>query len=48
MAVGAEPVERSGDLQRLMVADLIGASLPLTVIRGGRAIEVQLVPDELT
>jgi S1-C subfamily serine protease len=47
VAVGAEPVESSGDLQRLMVADLIGASLPVSVVRRGRLIEVELVPDEL-
>jgi len=47
VAVGAEPVERSGDLQRLMVADLIGVPLPVTVIRSGRTIEIELVPDEL-
>lgn len=47
VAVGAEPVENALDLQRLMVADLIGASLPLAVIRSGRLIEVELVPVEL-
>jgi S1-C subfamily serine protease len=47
VSVGAEPVESAGDLQRLMVADLIGTSLPLSVIRSGRLIEVELVPDEL-
>jgi len=47
VAVGAEPVQSAGDLQRLMVADLIGAALPVTLIRGGRATEVELVPAEL-
>ena len=47
VAVGAETVERATDLQRLMVAELIGAPLPLTVIRSGRLTEVELVPDEL-
>jgi len=47
VAVGADTVETATDLQRLMVAELIGAPLPLTVIRSGRLTEVELVPDEL-
>jgi S1-C subfamily serine protease len=47
VAVGAEPVESAGDLQRLMVAELIGAPVPLSIIREGRLIDVDLVPDEL-
>ena len=47
VAIGAEAVESAGDLQRLMVADLIGTSLPVAVIRSGRVIDVELVPDEL-
>ena len=47
VAVGAETVESATDLQRLMVAELIGAPLPLTVIRSGRLTDVELVPDEL-
>jgi S1-C subfamily serine protease len=47
VAVGAEPVENAGDLQRLMVAELIGAPVPLSIIRDGRLIDVDLVPDEL-
>jgi S1-C subfamily serine protease len=47
VAIGAEPVESAGDLQRLMVADLIGTSLPVAVVRSGRLIDVELVPDEL-
>jgi S1-C subfamily serine protease len=47
VAVGAEPVENAGDLQRLMVAELIGEPVPLSIIRDGRLIEVDLVPDEL-
>jgi S1-C subfamily serine protease len=48
VAVGGQPVETVTDLQRLMVADLIGAPVALSVIRQGRALEVELVPDELT
>ena len=48
VGLGAEPVESAGDLQRLMVADLIGAELPVSLIRRGRLLEVELVPVELT
>ena len=41
VAVGAEPVENAGDLQRLMVAELIGAPVPLAIIRDGRLIDRQ-------
>ena len=47
VAVGGEPVETAGDLQRLMVAELIGASVSVSVIRRGQRIEVDLIPDEL-
>ena len=47
VAVEGETVESAVDLQRLMVADLIGAALALSVIRHGRRIDVRLVPDEL-
>ncbi len=36
-----------GDLQRLMVAELIGATVPITVIRQGRTLKLDLVPAEL-
>jgi serine protease Do len=36
-----------GDLQRLMVAELIGATVPVTVIRQGRTLQLDLVPVEL-
>jgi serine protease Do len=48
VAVGSEPVETVTDLQRLMVADLIGSPVILSLIRQGRPLEVELVPDELT
>ena len=35
------------DIQRLMVADLIGATVPATVIRQGRAQTLEIVPEEL-
>jgi serine protease Do len=46
--VGANPVRDVTDLQRLMVAELIGARVPFTVVRDGRALELDVVPDELT
>ena len=36
-----------GDLQRLMVAELIGVSVPVTIIRQGRTLKLDLVPVEL-
>ena len=35
------------DLQRLMVAELIGVEVPVTVVRDGRELELRLVPEEL-
>jgi S1-C subfamily serine protease len=37
-----------GDLQRMMVAELIGATVPVVVIRNGATLELDLVPSELT
>ena len=45
--VDGNRVEDVGDLQRLMVAELIGATVPVTVIRQGRTLELDLVPAEL-
>jgi serine protease Do len=36
------------ELQRVMVAELIGRKVPVDVVREGRAIQVSLVPDEMT
>ena len=35
------------DLQRLMVAELIGVEVPVTIVRDGRPLELRLVPEEL-
>jgi S1-C subfamily serine protease len=35
------------DLQRLMVADLIGREVRIAVVRGGRRLELTVVPSEL-
>ena len=40
-------VHDAGDLQRMMVAELIGATVPATVIRQGRTLRLELVPVEL-
>jgi serine protease Do len=45
--VDGAPVEGVGDLQRLMVGELIGESVTLTVFRGERTLAVTLVPFEL-
>jgi serine protease Do len=45
--VDGRPVETVTDLQRLMVGDLIGERVTLTVFRDGRALAVTLVPIEL-
>ena len=47
VAVAGTPVGRVDDLQQLMVAELIGAPVEVSVIRGGRRLELELVPDEL-
>jgi S1-C subfamily serine protease len=45
--VAGKPVESVGDLQQLMVADLIGSPIPVSLIRQGRTLDVELVPEEL-
>ena len=47
LEVDGVPVEGVTDLQRLMVGDLIGAGVELTVFRSGRTFTVTLVPIEL-
>ena len=46
--LGGSAVTSVDDLQRLMVAELIGAELDVTVLRSGRAEHPALVPVELT
>ena len=41
------PVADAGDLQRLMVSDLIGQSVSLRVLSGGQIVTVTVRPDEL-
>src|SRR5437763_9416042 len=47
VAVDGQPIESVDELQRLIVGELIGADVRLTVEREGRELEVTLVPDEL-
>jgi S1-C subfamily serine protease len=42
------PTTSVEDLQRLLGAELIGASVTVRVLRAGRPLEVELVPDELS
>ena len=48
VAVAGTPVGGVDVLQRLMVAELSGTSVPLDVIRGDRRVRLALVPEELT
>ena len=45
--VNGTQTERVEDLQRLMVAELIGTPVTVRVLRAGRLIEVELEPAEL-
>jgi S1-C subfamily serine protease len=47
VAVEGAPVTGVNDLQRLMVADLIGREVRIAVVRGGRRLELTVVPTEL-
>ncbi len=46
--VAGRPITGVGDLQRLMVADLIGQPVDVVLLRAGATRRVELVPDELT
>ena len=41
------PVQSATDLQRMMVADMIGRRVPLLVWRSGEELRLELVPEEL-
>jgi S1-C subfamily serine protease len=47
ISVDGQRVDRVEDLQRLMVAELIGSSVPVTILRGGSELTLELVPAEL-
>ncbi|MGH2742987.1 MAG: S1C family serine protease [Thermoleophilaceae bacterium] len=47
LAVNGTPTARVEDLQRLMVADLIGVPVGVRLLRAGRPVQLELVPAEL-
>jgi S1-C subfamily serine protease len=47
LAVNGAQVTRVEDLQRLMVAELIGVPVAVRLLRAGRLVELELVPAEL-
>ena len=47
LSVDGTPIERVEDLQRLMVADLIGTTVTVRLLRAGRLLELELHPAEL-
>jgi serine protease Do len=47
LAVDGVPVETMGDLQRVMLEETIGRTIVVAIVRGGRELEVELVPVEL-
>jgi serine protease Do len=47
LSVNGARIERVEDLQRLMVADLIGTPVTVRLLRAGRLTEVELQPAEL-
>jgi serine protease Do len=46
--VDGSPVAGVDDLQRLMAGELIGRGVEVTLLRRGRELTIELVPDELT
>ena len=47
LEVDGTRTERVEDLQRLMVADMIGVRVTVRLLRAGRELEVELIPEEL-
>jgi S1-C subfamily serine protease len=47
LAVNGTRTERVEDLQRLMVADMIGVPVTVRLLRAGRELDVELIPEEL-
>jgi S1-C subfamily serine protease len=47
VAVDGQPIESVDELQRLMVGELIGREVRVTLEREGREVEATLVPAEL-
>jgi S1-C subfamily serine protease len=47
VVVDGTPTASVDDLQRLMVAELIGRPVPARIVREGRVRDVRLVPEEM-
>jgi S1-C subfamily serine protease len=47
VTVDGAPVAGAGDLQRLMVGELIGVPIKVEIVRSGNPLELELVPAEL-
>jgi S1-C subfamily serine protease len=48
LSVDGTPTEDAGDLQRLMRSEVIGRTLRLSVLRGDRVLDIDVVPTELS
>ena len=48
LSINSQRVGSVFELQRLMVAELIGVPVSIEILRGGDAVELELVPEELT
>jgi S1-C subfamily serine protease len=48
LSIDASPTLDAGDLQRAMVADAIGATLTLRVLRDDEVVELAIIPSELS
>jgi S1-C subfamily serine protease len=47
VSLDGAPVQRVDDVQALLNADTIGRPVPVTVLRGDRWLELELIPAEL-
>jgi len=45
--IGGQPLENAGDLQRLMIGEVIGRPQVVRVLRDDRIVELQVIPAEL-
>ncbi|WP_028934405.1 S1C family serine protease [Pseudonocardia spinosispora] len=48
LSVGRQPVQDAQGIQRMLFAESIGTSLPVTVLRNGAMVDVVAIPAELT
>jgi S1-C subfamily serine protease len=46
--VDGSPVSSAADLQRMMVAEMIGRPVPAKLLRRGNEVDLEIVPEELT